>query len=613
MGATPLTPSVAFGPGGGPYLVPRPPVVGAGMMLIACLAVDSGGLSGIIGGDSWQPLGRVAGPTTHLSAVDVYWRLATGDEPDNYTALVGTTGDGIAVVVPFVGANSGPPQVVAGPLYTNTFTVNTPGLTPDAPSGAILRWAAGIPNEADITWAPIPGYTELADVQSEDEVGGQLVWAPIASNAPVPPVSHTATAPLQYGGGLTLFVTSAAVQVPDPPDFPAFTPGLGSATMRYTVHDFLTGATRGEIVPAKVYMDRRIGEPGTWRGQLPIPNPREADKAAEIIPRDPNDLTSGPGMIVVHCWRAGVLWGVYWLHTAIIFKDERGQVYLDLQGSTLDGYLQWVKIEQDAGFAGDQIDAARQLLAHMQATPASNAGLAFAAGVSGTVRTLLAARASNSSYGRSLQDFARAADGFEYVVNPTLAGGSIQRLIDWGAPKLINLDAEHVFVEAVNGGDVTTWREERSIFRGGTRWGAIGGTAPTDVTSASAPARSILVSTPHIDAGWPIVDQRINHPSQSTNQTELDAYAAYWSARAPGAPRVFSANVVIGKNTTLNPNGLGDAVRFVLNNPWHPITSEGAASFNLRQRLIGWGLTPAERGAGKDKVQLITEQEVLEG
>lgn len=612
MGAAPLTPSIATGPNGGPFNIARPANVVEGMGLLALLAVDSGGLSLIQGGGGWQPLGRVSGPSTHLTAVDAYWRQATSNEPDSYTVLIGASGDGVAAIVPIVGAVSTPPQIASGALAVGTTTVTTPSLTPATPSGIVLRWAAGIPNEANISWQDVPGYIELVDEQSEDEIGGQLVWAPVASNARLPAVAHTASSPLQYGGGLTIFVASAQVVVPDPPDFPAFTPGLGEARMRYVVHDFLTGANRGEIVPAEVYMDRRIGEPGTWRGRLPIPNAREAAKAAEIIPRDPGDLASGPGRIVVHCWRAGILWGIYWLHTAVIAKDERGQVYIDLQGSTLDGYLQWVKVAADAGFAGDQIQVARQLLTHMQATPASNAGLAFTAGTSGTARTLLATRSSNNSYGRLLQDYARNSDGFEYVGNPTVVDGVIQRLIAWGAPKLINLDAEHVFTEAVDGGDITTWREERSIFRGGTRWGVIGGTPSTDATQSSTAATSALVNTPHIAAGWPIVDQRVNHPSNSTNQTELDVYAAYWAARAPGAPRVFSANAVIGANTTLNPNGLGDAVRFVLNNAWHPITAAGAAGFNLRQRLLGWGLTPAGRGEGKDRVQLITEQEALD-
>jgi hypothetical protein len=610
MSAIFLTPSSATNENGGITTVNRPERVIAGQPLLAFLTCDSGGISNIAGGGDWELLARIAGPTTSLSAVDVWWRRATSDEPASYTVQIGATADGVAIIVPLAGAKASAPQAVAGSLYAATTSVLSPGATPASADGLEFRWAAGIPNEANITWDTPTGYTKLIDLQSDDEVGGSLSWRRIYSTTPAAAQLHTASAQLQYGAAITILIESAPVVTPpDPPPFPAFTPVRGLLPMAYRVHDALTGSYRGELRTATdVTMDRRDGDAGGFSCWCPMPSRREADKLARIIPRDPADLDSGPGRLVVHPWRSGVLWGVYWLHTAEIEQSSRLGLGLRLQGSTLDAYMASVALEEDVFYVGDQIDNARSLIAHLGQDPRSNMGFTLAGGTSGVTRQLAANVSDTTTYGRILRDYARADQGFGYVINPTVGEAGIERRWVWGSPTLDFPSLKVTFTQARNGGEVTGFKEVRSALRGGTRFGVVGGIPAGDASVDRAAVRTDLTETEHLDAGWPIFDQRLIHPGNSTDMTELERYAAYYAATAAGAPRVFSADVILGRSSGFHPNMIGGQVRFVMNNDWHVPTSEGGASFNEGQRLIGWSLTPATRTFGKDQLQVITAQ-----
>ncbi|MER7206330.1 hypothetical protein ABT340_04625 [Streptosporangium sp. NPDC000239] len=581
--------------------------VRVGDLLIAFHSSDAGApvssLS-IAGGGVWQTLTSAAG--SGWSGTKIYYKTATADEPDTYTVTQGGTGPDVVVFILAVRAATS-----TGIMVAQLPGTTAPALAPSAGSGLEIRYGAGVPQVGgSVFWAQLPGYDGL-DLQSTVWMTGSLAVRQAVSSAPLDPVDMAPIPALTASHAFTIFVPSVVVEQPGTPTFPAFTPGKGVAFWRFTVHDFLTGGYRGDITPSQCTFDRRIAAPGNWTGTVPIPNATEGRRIDEIIPRDVTDLRSGPGRIVVHCWRQGVLWGIYWIHTAVTERSERGTVTMQLQGTTLDGYLHSVALTADLALEGDQLDVARALVLHMQATPGSDIGLSLQPGLSGVERDLEAR--VDDFYGRVLENYARATNGFESVVNPRVVDGAIIRSMEFGSPKIVNPDGEHVFVEAVDGGDIVTWREQRSALLGGTRYGVVGGTPPaTDVTRNSSAVRSGLVVTPHVAAGWPIVDKRIPHPTASTDLPTLDDYAAYWASRAPGAPPVFSASVILGTGSTLGPNSLGDMARFILHNPRYPLTAEGGASFNLRQRLLAWSITPSTRGVGKDRVDLVTEQEAPE-
>ncbi|OUC99310.1 hypothetical protein [Streptosporangium minutum] len=562
----------------------------------------------ISGGGTWQPVDSLEGP--NWAGTKISRKILTTAEPEQYT-VTQTDANTYGTVIILVLKDADP----AGILVVKRPGTVAPAATPVSASGLELRYGVGIV-EGLASWAQLTGYEGL-DVLSGVFITASLAGRPFASSsrmsaldlAPSPPIAEA------NSQAFTILVQSAGSapgggDIPTPPTFPAFTPTKGVARTSYTVHDFLTGELRGDIYPVDPTYDRRDGEAGGWSGFLPFASRRDADKIAEMIPRDPADLTSGPGRLVVHSWREGVPMGVHWIHTAEIAKSSRLGWGVQLQGTTLDGYMNSVSLEADVEFYDDQIQNARDLIAHMGLDPRSNPGFALQAGMSGLVRPLAAKQADTTTYGRVLRDYARAAGGFGYVINPTLVGGNLERRWAWGSPRLDFPDLQWTFTEARDGGEIIDWREVRSALQGGTRIGVIGGTPEQeDATQNSVAARSTLIETPHLAAGWPIIDLRINHPSASTDLTELERYAQRYAATAAGAPRVFSATVILGKHSDFDPNGIGGWVEFVMNNNWHIRTDAGGAFQMPAQRLIGWALTPAGRGNGKDRLQIITAQD----
>lgn len=561
----------------------------------------------------WKLLDSTSGGSESLHTK--LWRTTLVTVPEQVTCGQGFA-DGTLHLVTVAGASAALPKIVKQ-SDNGGATIFLPGDAPGTPSGIELRFAGAFVNNDDSpVWKAPAGYPGVASAYSGEFATSAVTFKAFSSSAPLADVVFTLTgADIGLAHGYTIIIPSSSSSggtTPTPPAFPAFTPLKGTARASYTVHDFLTGEYRGNIYPAAgLTHDRRDGEAGGWSGFLPIANRKKADQLAEIIPRDPDDMSSGPGRLVIHSWREGVPVGIHWLHTAEIARTGRATLGIQIQGTTLDGYMNSVSLEEDVEFVGDQLQNARDFITLMASDPRSNPGFGLSAGMSGVVRSLVAKVADNTTYGRVLRDYARVDGGFGYVVNPTLVGNSLQRLVAFGSPKLHLPDEEFTFTETRNGpGEVTDWRELRSAIQGGTRIGVIGGTPQVeDATQDAVAVRTPLYETPHLLAGWPIIDLRVNHPSSSTDLTELEKYALRYKALSAGAPRVFSMNVLLGRGSDFNFNGIGGYVRAVMNNDWHVRTAQGGAFEMPPQRLIGWALTPAGRGSGKDKLQLVTAQE----
>lgn len=577
--------------------------VAAGDVLLLFHSSDAGSNSGLgepSGGGTWSPSSSL--PGGNWAGSKIWARVASDEEPETYGITQGTGADGVVTIVAIRGATLADLIILPG-------DPGGPGATPATASGVVLHYGAGVPfTGAQVSWGQPPGYS-CVQAQSAPWTTAILAARAFSSSAPVEGVSLQPSSSLHVSHGFTVLVASStSSSTPTPIPFPAFTPVRGITRMRYTVHDALTGGYRGDISPSGISFGRRDGEADGWSGFCPMPSAREGDRLAEIIPRDPEDLSSGPGSLVVHSWRAGVLWGIHWIHTAEIVKSGRLGLGMQLSGATLDGYMSSVALEEAVEFGGDQIDNARDFILHLGQDPRSNMGFTLQPGTSGTVRPLVAAPGPNVTYGSALRDYARTDGGFSYVINPTVVDGAIQRRWVWGAPRLDFPDELVTFTEGREGGEVIEWREVRSVLRGGTRFGVWGGTPPaTDATQSSTAVRSALIETPHLVAGHPIVDQRLTHPGASTDVGTLDDYARYYASTAAGAPRVFSATVLIGRGSDFHPNMIGGYARFLLNNHWHKRTPEGGAAQSGYQRILAWSLTPGGRGSGKDRLQVITE------
>lgn len=577
------------------------------------LVILSGGDPGqlddltVAGGTPFARLEELPGGTPNYGGSVIFGKLAVADESDvPYQVQLG---GGLASTATVMAIRQATLADIV--IATNPDQAIAPAATPPAASGLEIRYAVSFAFST-ITWPQLPGYSG-ADIQADVHISAAIAARPYLSSAPVADVDMTPTPDTYAEHAITILLKSGGggSQPPTPPTFPASTPGKGESNVRVTIHDLLTGEYMDDIAPAGLTLSKYLSEPGSWRGRLDLAHRDQAAKANRLFPADPGDLTSGPGRLVAHTWLSGVLWGVHWLHTTETAQDGRGNPYMDVVGSTLDAYLLYVALEEELGFGDDQIQNARDLILHMMATPESNIGLGLLPGLSGVVRPLIGKPGPGVTYGRLLQDFARQFDGFEHVVNPRVVDGAIIRSWEWGAPKIVGAGV-HKFEQGEDGGTITGWREVRSALSGGTRWGAWGGTPQQeDATQAAEPVRGALVSTWQLAAGWPIIDQRPTHPGNSTVQSEIDNFAEYWASKAPGAPPVFTFNAVIGPGSTLGPNSLGDQVRATLDNPRYPINADGSASFDRSQRLLGWELTPADRGqAGKDRIRLVTESEV---
>ncbi|MGA5764468.1 hypothetical protein [Nonomuraea bangladeshensis] len=562
------------------------------------------------GSGTWARLRQLPGGGTDYAGSVLMGKVATADETStDYTASFGAGNlAGVATVLVVRAAT------LSGIVIETSSDDDAiaPAATPSSAAGMEIRYGVSFALEP-IAWRQLPGY-DGADIQADTFVSAAIAVKQFWSSAAVPALDMQPTPSTYDEHAFTVLLKAAGSgggQAPDPPTFPASTPGKGESHVRVTIHDARTGDYIDDIAPSGLVLSKYASEPGSWRGRLDLAERREAARINAIFPADPADLTSGPGRLVAHTWLSGVLWGVHWLHTTETAQDSRGNVYMQVVGSTLDAYLLSVALEEEIAYGDDQIANARDLITHMQATPGSNIGLGLMSGLSGVVRPLTGKPGPGVTYGRILQDYARQHDGFEHVVNARVVDGSIIRSWEWGAPKLVG-SGVHSFEQGEDGGTITGWREVRSALSGGTRWGAWGGTPEQeDATEPSEPIRGALVTTPHVAAGWPIIDQRPAHPGNSTIQSEIDNYAIYWANTAPGAPSVFTFDAVIGPGSTLGPNSIGDTVRAVLDNPRYPIRADGSASFDRSQRLLGWELTVADRDqAGKDRIKLVTESEV---
>ncbi|MFC4006654.1 hypothetical protein ACFOY2_05440 [Nonomuraea purpurea] len=577
--------------------------------MLAFVSIDSGGTGPISISGGWELVGRVTGPSTHLSAVDVYWRVAAAVEPNTYQITMASTSDGIAAIVAISGAVPTRPTVVASPLEVATSTVFSPAATPSTASGVELRWVGAIPPaDVHISWTPPSTYTELVDLQSDDFVTGSLVWRGYASTAYINTQPHMASSRIDYGAGLTVLVASAEVEPPEPPVVQPYAPGKGSSTYRYVVTNLLTREYLGDLDLVGVSFDKRLLQPGAFSATLPIPSRRIGDQIAEIIPRDETQLDRGPGVITIQVIREGEPWGEYWITSATPSRSRRGTPAIALRGSTLDAYLSRVELQDDLFYAGqDQVDIARGLLNHLMARNHANISLVLQDGTSGVPRDRTYLESEGGTYGARLLELAQVDNGFEWSINLEVVDGALVRRWVWGYPTLGTLDPPpHLFADGRSGGDILEWSEEIDALRGATRWRARGSSASTDASTSGTPLVSTVhEATAHLAAGWPRLDRTLSYSTVSETST-LEDYAAFWAARAGGALRVDQVTVTFGRDPSLTPNRLGDAARLYFDNEWHRSTWR-------TRRVIGIAITPTSRSDGKEQAKLILEGQEVPG
>lgn len=584
-----------------------------GDTLLAFQSADSGGLGALFLGDDWLFFDAVSGgdwPGSNSGtwAGCILWKRTVGqNEPTSYETGQGAVADGIVTIVAI--ADGDPDSVQVASRLGN----NSPALTPNSASGLQLRYVTGVPGPAgeSVSWDDPPtGYTERAAVQADQFTAAQLVSAPVVSTAPLGQVRLTSN-PTLSAAALTVFIASTAPPVPQPPVVQPFAPGAGGATWRYEFFRALTREYLGPLDLVDVGFDVRLLQPGGFGAMVPVPNRREADRIAEVIPREAVDdpdsypLDRGPGAMVCQLTREGEPQVEYWINGTKLVVGRRGNVGIQLRGLTLDGWMDQVEIEDDLNYAGDQIDIARSLLTHLMAQTGANISLDLAAGTSGITRELIVAESETRKYGQVLTDLQQADDGFESQIRLVLEGGALVRRWVWGRPLGQQDPPLHTWAYGRDSGDILEYVEDADALRGANRTRARGNSISTDASTTSVP----LLSTGHdatayLAAGHLRTSRTLSYPT-NTDLPTLEEYAAYWAERAGGLVRVDTATVTPGRVVTFSPNSLGDVGRFYLHNQWH----QGVWR---RRRIIGAAFTPGSK-KGKDVVRLVLAGQEVPG
>lgn len=531
------------------------------------------------------------------------WRKTAGlSEPSSYTFTQPELGGSVVHIFAVEGSDATVAPNIVADLHNSSGNVVTPDVSPASVPHLEIRVASTAHYTG--TLSPPSGYTLRG--QAEDGVSFVVSAAAtrvVNTSASSGTQVFVATPP-DSGAvlGLSMSIASAPPSEPEIPTFPPFTPARGTALYQYRFRRLRDGGFLGFLELDDVSFDKRISQPGTFSASVPIPSRDVGDLVSEIIPRDSSVLTAGPGVIVVDILRGGDIWGEYWITSAKPGRSRRATPTIQLQGTTLDGYMTAVELQAQMFFEqADQIDILRGLVASMQDQPYANIGVTVADGVSGVLRDRTYSD-DGGTYGQRIRELAEVNNGFEYTLDIGLSEGTISRQIRWGYPTLASDDVPHIFSDGFDGGDIVEWGEEIDALRGATRWRARGGTPPgeADASTTAQPLMSAVVeAVDHLDAGWPRIDRTLSYPDVTVQDT-IDDYAAYWASVAPGALRVESYTVVLGANPSLHPNLIGDWCRIHLDNEWH-------RPHWRQRRIIGLHITPVSRDNGKEEAKLILE------
>lgn len=584
----------------------KPPGTTSGDVLIAFQTNSAGGSmpTPTGGGTAWQPLGSRADESGEWVGSRVWWKIAGPNEPSSY-GFVNGSGLAVVAIAAISDADGAIPRINSQKNSPSDDSVTAPSVIATNSAGVTLRWAAAVLSSSG-SWMSPPGHTELMDRSVPSLGAASLAFR----SRPVPGATGPATftwngqlgiTPI-FSHGFTVDVGGTAVPPPEPE--PAIPPSK-DIHYRYEFADLLTDDFIANLDLSDVSYDRRIGEAGTFSATIPIPSSKVAAKVAAIIPRYPEDLSTGPGRTVCHIYRNGIIWGSYLIWSATIEMSDRGGLSARISGATLESYLDHVEIREDLDYVGeDQVQIARNLIDSMQAQTHANIGLTTESGTSGVERDAIYLADENSTYGARLKDLTSLDNSFEWLIQTYDSGTGRVREWQWGYPQLGQTDTEHVFTMP---GNVIGFSEDIDALRGGTSFVARGESNSDDLSTSSGPTLSAPHDAlAHFTAGWPRLDATITAHFERDTDT-LDDYAARWAATNAGAVRVHQVTIRLDGDD-FTPANLGDRARVVLVNDWWPRVN-GGASFNRSWRVIGISVNATTRGQ-RESAQLVFEEVV---
>jgi hypothetical protein len=553
----------------------------------------------LTGGSPWVPLAE----NTSEFDTRLYAQVAGPTNPTRYRVELGDGDFGMVALAHLRGATLAEIVVESTSGGFRSGGVPCPAAEPGIAGGVEIRVALAYNASVDIEFGG--GYTHQD--QAVDEGDAMYVGARTAlSSADLPQqVISTTFALVSSWQAWTVIVTPADT-VPAPPPVPAFAV-RGRALYRYTAHDLLTGQYIDDLYPRDVEYRKKLREPGSFSGSLPIPNSRVARAVRRVIPKVRSDLTTGPGRVEIRIWRGGDLWGRYWLTGSQLTRGRDGKISITLRGSTLDAYWYSLKIRATLdGSDDEQIANARAFLGFALASAdAEGLNITFQSGSSGVFRSFTAKPEDNTSFGRAIEEYSKSENGFEYFLAEGVDETGVVSTWRWASPRF-DTGVSHVVSSSPHGGDIAEYGIGIDALRGGTDWRARGGTIQFDVTEDSFALFSDPVETPHRDAGWPRIDHHVDHPTQSVDADELTELAEFYAEVAGGALWVRTVTVILPLRPTLNMNSLGNRVRMLVTDVWHE-SEDGGAGLDISERILEIVVKTPGRGQGREEVTLTLE------
>ncbi len=582
------------------FTVAKPPGTVKGDILVAFQtgsAFGSAQMTTPTGGAAWQLLGQRS--DTEWAGTKVWWKVAGTSEPASYGFQQTATRQSIAAVVCVTDAPAVAPLIGSTQNTDSDATVSCPALSASTAPGVTIRWAAGL-QSGSTSWSQPAGHTERVD-RNMGEATAALDTATRTLTGSTGAATLTASTLPIFSHGFTVDIGGTSIPPPEPE--PAIPPSK-DIHYRYVAADLLTDDFIATLDLADVSYDRRIGEPGSFSATIPIPSATVADKVATIIPRYPDDLSTGPGRVVIHIYRNGIVWGSYLIWSAGIGIDDRGRLSARISGATLESYLDHVAIRDDLSFDDeDQVEIGRALIDSMQEQTHADIGLTVEGDPSGVPRTVAYLADEGSTYGDRLKELSELDDGFEWIIQTRDTGSGVRvRELQIAYPRLGSTETEHVIAQP---GNVVAFAEDIDATRGGTSVVVTGESASTDLSESTGPTLSAPHdATAHFAAGWPRLDVSVQAHFERDTDT-LDDYAARWIATNAGAVRVHQVTIRLDGDD-LTPASLGDTARVVLVNNWWPRV-DGGASFNRSWRIIGISVQATTRGQ-RETAQITFEE-----
>ncbi|MFB7908106.1 hypothetical protein ACFC1T_16875 [Kitasatospora sp. NPDC056076] len=350
-------------------------------------------------------------------------------------------------------------------------------------------------------------------------------------------------------------------------------------TYQLLVTDLRSDSLMDRLPVQQVTCDDYIGKSGTFSGTIPVPDLTTARRVQDALISGRTALWLLRGSSVV--W-SGIMW------TDVQVSVDRGASSVQIQASTAESYLRDHRqiVDHRIYTATDQLDIVRDLVNYAQGKSGGNIGIEVpVTPASGVLRDRTFVMWDLAYIGRRIDELAATANGFEWRINYYRDGnGARHRVLQLGYPRITMGTSDTVLSMP---GQILSYKMNRDASVQANAWIARGATPNSNLAAASYPLLSAALTSPaDYAAGWPRLDGSSDY-SSVTDPTTLQQHAEADLAR--------QARPVVIPQVTIRPGddglpALGSTVRLRIVDLWHP------TGYNARYRVVGWRLTPEERG-----------------